>query len=206
MAALMLCSNSTMVSFGHSRLRISSRVTTSPECSSSMVRIRKGCSGRRSGLAPFLRSSGANVEFEGFEADDVFEGVDCQCLPLALKSVRLDGSAGVSSRPTHSPLLSVGAFGGGSSIVVSLAQKNVCQRNARGLGVFAAEKVVALDCDDVVLIITRPRGCQTLRRSCPERISGRSPVLRPKARRAGHNHRALQVCSPLFRQVASVVA
>src|SRR5215470_10128631 len=59
MAALMLCSNSTMVSFGHSFLRISSRLTTSPACSSSMVRLRKGCSGGRFGLAPSLRNSPA---------------------------------------------------------------------------------------------------------------------------------------------------
>src|SRR5215469_15449426 len=40
----MTCSNSTTVLFGHSALHISSRSTTSPGNSSSMPRIRMGCS------------------------------------------------------------------------------------------------------------------------------------------------------------------
>src|SRR6516225_11405080 len=82
MAALMLCSNSTIVSFGQSFLRISSRLTTSPACSSSMARIRKGCSGRRTGFAPSLHFAAAKVEFKGCETDSPLGGVKCHCLPL----------------------------------------------------------------------------------------------------------------------------
>ena len=43
-AVWMLWSNSTTVSFGQSLFLISSRVTTSPRCSTSIRRIWKGCS------------------------------------------------------------------------------------------------------------------------------------------------------------------
>ena len=56
MAAFNPWSKSTKVSSGHSLARISSRVTSSPERSSSMARIWKGCSCSRSRM-PCLRSS-----------------------------------------------------------------------------------------------------------------------------------------------------
>ena len=59
-AALMLCSKSTIVLPGQSCLRRSSRVTSSPGRSTSMPRIRSGCPSSLI-FAPPLRSSRARL-------------------------------------------------------------------------------------------------------------------------------------------------
>ena len=70
-AALMLWSNSTTVSPGHSALRISSRVITSPGRASSSIRIFKGCSCQQQSPLAVLQFARHSVEPKGAEADNV---------------------------------------------------------------------------------------------------------------------------------------
>jgi hypothetical protein len=67
----MLWSNSTIVSWGQSFLRISSRVTTSPGCSSSIFENLEGLFLKEDLAAVLVQFSGLEVQLEGLEANRV---------------------------------------------------------------------------------------------------------------------------------------
>ncbi len=78
MAALMLCSNSTIVSFGHNFLRISSRLTTLPGMLQQHGEDQEGLFRETNRFGPVLAQlTSAKVKFKRFETDNPFGGVDC---------------------------------------------------------------------------------------------------------------------------------